>query len=83
MDWSLVQNACGLVVELSLPVVGAALIGAVFVGVFQVATQISDESIGFAGKLAAVALSLYVTAAYLSSEIVAFTTSIWGEPRFF
>lgn len=78
MDWSLITNALGLVVQLSVPVIAAALAGALIVGVLQAATQIQDEAIGFAGRFFAVLLLIYVAGSQLSDGVVEFTQRVWS-----
>ena len=79
MDFSPLANALMLVVTLSMPFIGAALVGALVGGVLKVTTQIEDQVIGFAGKLAAVALLGYFTAHHYYSEIASFTSGVWGN----
>lgn len=83
MDVSIVINALQLVFFLSLPVLAAALLGALLAGVVQVVTQIEDHSISFFGKITGVLLILFVMSSYYSSELLEFTRRIWGGVDFY
>ena len=83
MDYSIVINAFQLVFYLSLPVLGAALGGALLAGVLQVATQIEDQSISLAARLGAVVLLLFFATSYFFNEIIGFTQRIWGGADFY
>ena len=83
MDYSIVITAFQLVFYLSLPVLAAALGGALVAGVLQVATQIEDQLIGFVGKFAAVVLLLFFATAYFSNEVLGFTQRVWGGADFY
>lgn len=79
MDYYIISNALMLALSLSLPVLAAALAGALVAGVIKVAMQIEDPVIGFAGKFTALAILGFFAASRLYGEIVSFTGSIWGN----
>ena len=61
-----------LALALAAPVVLAALIVAVAVGLLQAATQVPDATVGFVPRAAAVAGALVVTAPWIGGELVRF-----------
>lgn len=77
MGVSLVNNALGLAAELAIPVIIAALIVTLFVGILQAATQISDEGISFAGRFAAVVIALSLFGSVMVNQVTDFTRKIW------
>jgi type III secretion protein S len=70
------QQALLLVLFLSLPAVAAAALVGVFVGVFQAATQIQDQSIGQAAKFIAVAVALALSITWVATETFNFGASV-------
>lgn len=79
----LLLNACGLVVQLSLPLLGGALLAALVMGILQAATQLSDEVFAFVAKLVGTGVVLYLLAASLWSQIAQFTERLWGGADFY
>lgn len=66
------SRALFLVLMLSLPpIVVAAAVG-VLVGLVQALTQIQEQTISFAFKLAAIILVIFVTMGWLGSELIAY-----------
>jgi flagellar biosynthetic protein FliQ len=60
------------------PVLGAALVAGIFVGVVQTATQINDASISFLVKLAALTLIGVLLGPHLVSYILDYTRASFG-----
>ena len=83
MDLTLIANAFRLAFVLCIPIIGAVLAGALVAGIFRAVTQIDDSAISVAGKLAGLAVFLYLGSVYLSSEIVKFTEALWGRAEYF
>ena len=83
MESALLADALRLVSHLSLPVFLAVLAGALLSGIFRVATQIDDASIGFAGRFAAIALLFYFLSVSLSKEVLDFAVRIWAGADFY
>ena len=83
MDFYLVINALGLVAYLSAIIIIAALVGAAIAGVLRVVTQIDDQVISFAGKLACVSLLFYLVGTYFSSELIEFASALWGRSEYY
>lgn len=55
------------------PVLGAALIGGLAVGIVQTATQINEASIGYVVKVAAVLAALLAVGPWMAEEVVGYT----------
>ena len=65
-------NALLLVLVLSLPpILVAALVG-VFVGIVQALTQIQEQTISFAFKLAAIILVIFAIMGWLGTELLGY-----------
>lgn len=75
---SLAQEALLLSVMLSLPVVALSAIVSFFVGVFQAMTQVHDSTLGHLPRLVVAAVTLALTAPWMSSELVAFAARAFG-----
>lgn len=66
-----------LVLLVSAPALGAAVVVALVVGVLQAATQVQEQALAFVPKLVAVALTLAFVGGWMSSEVVRFTSALW------
>ena len=82
MSW-LVASALGLSLQLMLPALIGALVGGLLVGIFQTATQISDEAIGFCGRLLGALVALYLMGGVLSAQLLSFAQRLWGGAEFY
>lgn len=70
-------EALELTLVLSLPVLLTSLTVGVLFGVLQAVTQVQDQTLGFVPKLAAVALALALSGAWMASELGRFTRRIF------
>lgn len=68
-----------LVMQLSLPVVVVATVVGLVVGLLQTLTQIQDQTLPHAVKLAAVGAVIIIMGAGLSQSLVAFTADVFGR----
>ncbi len=68
----LARESLFLALALAAPVVLAALVVAMAVGVLQAATQVQDATVGFAPRAAAVAVALVVAAPWIGGQVVRF-----------
>jgi len=66
-----------LAVVLSLPFVGVALVVGLVVSVLQAATQVQEQTLSFAPKLVAVALTLVVLGPWLGAEVVRYAAALF------
>jgi len=66
-----------LVLLVSAPTLGVALVVGFALGLLQAVTQVQEQTLAFVPKLVAVALVLAVTGTWMSGEIVRFTDSLW------
>jgi len=66
-----------LVLLVSAPALGVALVVGFALGLLQAVTQVQEQTLAFVPKLVAVALVLAVTGTWMSGEIVRFTDSLW------
>lgn len=73
------SRALLLVLMLSLPpIVVAAAVG-VLVGLVQALTQIQEQTISFAFKLASIILVIFVTMGWLGSELIAYAADSFAR----
>jgi len=79
---SILSNALNLTLLLSMPAIAvAAIVGTLF-SLLQALTQIQEQTLSFAIKLIAVALTLYLTAGWMGSQLFNYALSIFeGFPR--
>jgi flagellar biosynthesis protein FliQ len=79
---TVVVQALQLALWLSLPALGAAVIAGAISGALQAATQVQDAALGFVPRLLAVALALFLSAAFMGERLTAFTSALWrGLPQ--
>lgn len=71
---ALVRDGALLALALLAPLVAAALIAGALSAVVGAVTQVRDPALGFAPRLAAVALALALTAPIIASRLEAFAT---------
>lgn len=74
---TLTSEAMLLLVLLVLPPVGASLVTGLIVAIFQTATQIQEQTIGFAARAGAVILSLMAAGPWIGHQLHAFTESLF------
>ncbi len=67
------NHALVLVLLLSAPPIIAATVLGTLVSLVQALIQVQDQTLGFAIKLAAVGITLLLTAGWISAEIYQFT----------
>lgn len=74
----LTYEALMLVLMLSLPAVLAAALVGLLIAVLQAVTQIQDQSIGLAGKLIVVIVTLTLTARWAGGELYNFGDKLFN-----
>ena len=70
---SITQKSLYLVLILSAPSVGIALVVGLLISLVQATTQIQEQTLTFVPKLAAVVLSLVLLGSWMLMEMVRFT----------
>jgi len=68
-----------LVLMLSMPPILVATITGVLVSLLQAVTQIQEQTLGFAVKLVAIVITLYLTARWLGIEIYHFGVLVFDS----
>jgi flagellar biosynthetic protein FliQ len=68
------REALLLVLLVSAPPLGAALLVGLVVGVLQAATQVQEQSLAVVPRLAAVLAALALTAPWIGARVVRFAT---------
>jgi len=74
---SFTQQSMLLVLMLPLPVLSAAVIVGLLIGLFQALTQIQDQTFSFAFKLIAVIVAMALTASAASNQLLNFMNTIF------
>ena len=76
------MQALYLTLMLSLPtILVASVVGTLF-ALIQALTQIQEQTLSFAVKLIAVAITLYLTASWMGGELVNYATNVFSSfPR--
>jgi flagellar biosynthesis protein FliQ len=69
----LLRNAMLIAAQVAGPVLLAALVVGLMVGIFQTATQVNEASVSFLAKLIAVAVALVVLGPLMLTELVDYT----------
>lgn len=70
------QRALWVAVLLAGPILLAALLVGLLVGMFQAATQINEQTLSFVPKLAALAAVLFLLTPWMTSVLVDFTRTL-------
>ncbi|MDO5621567.1 MAG: type III secretion system export apparatus subunit SctS [Paracoccus sp. (in: a-proteobacteria)] len=73
------NHALVLVMQLSLPVIIAATAVGLLIGLIQALTQIQDQTLPHAVKLVAVAITIMVLGAALTSQLVGFADDVFSR----
>lgn len=73
----LIAESLYLVLYVSAPVLGAALVVGVVVSMFSAVTQVQESSLAFVPKLVAVSLVLALAGGWMAAELVRFTDHLW------
>ncbi len=74
-----VMSALILIMQLSLPIVAVATLVGLTVGLIQALTQIQDQTLPQAVKLAAVALTIFAMGSILSQRLLSFTIDVFSR----
>jgi type III secretion protein S len=79
---NLLTQAMMLVMLLSLPPILVASLVGIIVGLLQALTQVQEQTIAFAVKLIAIAITIAAMAGFLGSQMLAYTLNIFDNfPR--
>jgi type III secretion protein S len=79
---NLLTQAMMLVMLLSLPPILVASLLGILVSLLQALTQVQEQTIAFAVKLIAVAITIAAMAGFLGSQMLAYTLNIFDNfPR--
>ena len=75
---SVTREALYLLVLVVAPPVGASLVAGLGVSILQTATQIQEQTVGFAVRAAAVIASLLVAGPWIGEQLHTFTTAVFA-----
>lgn len=75
----LLQQSLWLAFWIALPMLGALLVAALLMSVFQAATQILEPTLSFVPKLLVLVLVLALLGAWMSGSLVEFTRQMLGS----
>ncbi|MCL5780219.1 MAG: type III secretion system export apparatus subunit SctS [Firmicutes bacterium] len=68
-----------MVVILSLPALGIAMLVGLIIGILQATTQIQEQTLSFVPKMVAVFVTLIVAAGWLLNIAIRFTTRLYEQ----
>ena len=74
---TIAQRALEITILLSAPLLLAALIIGLLVGVFQAATQINESTLSFIPKLIGMAITLVIAGPWMLKVIVSYTRELF------
>jgi flagellar biosynthetic protein FliQ len=75
----IMQESLLLVLLLSAPALGAAMIIGLIIGVLQAATQIQEQTLSFVPKIISVFAVLIIFGSWLLNTLVTFTTDLYNQ----
>ena len=75
---SLVKEAIVLALLLALPLLGAALVSAIFTVILQSMTKVSETAISIVPRIVAVMLTLVIAGPWMSARIAGFAERVWS-----
>ncbi|AEG59525.1 flagellar biosynthesis protein FliQ [Desulforamulus ruminis] len=75
----LAREALMLVVILSLPALGVAMLVGLIISILQATTQIQEQTLTFVPKMVAVFVTLIIAASWLLNIAVNFTTRLYEQ----
>lgn len=75
----LILSTLYLTIELSLPILGVALVVGLLVSVFQAATQINESTLSFLPKIAAIIFILIALSPWMLSKTKDFTKNMYEK----
>jgi len=73
------RDALWLTIQLCAPVLLVGLVVGVVIGLFQALTQIQEQTLSFAIKLIAVAITIAGMSGFLGAEILNFTLKLFND----
>jgi len=83
MDFSVFVNALSFTLTLAFPLLAGILSGALVMGFLQVATQVNDVAISLVGRLTGFSLALYLFGSGVTTQLLDYTSRIWGGADFY
>ncbi|MEG6512908.1 flagellar biosynthesis protein FliQ [Desulforamulus ruminis] len=75
----LAREALMMVVILSLPALGVAMLVGLIISILQATTQIQEQTLSFVPKMVAVFVTLIIAASWLLNIAVNFTTRLYEQ----
>ena len=73
------NNALYLIILVSLPVLLVSLIVGLIISIFQTVTSIQEQTLTFVPKIICVFLALMLSAHWMMSTLLEFTTQLWSS----
>lgn len=73
------RDALGMVLLVSAPMMGIALVVGLVISVFQATTQIQEQTLAFVPKIVAIFVSMVVFGPWMLSQLVDFAANILGN----
>lgn len=73
------RDAVLVIIKLSAPLLGVALIVGLAVSIFQATTQIQEQTLSFVPKILAVFLSIFIFGSWLMTTLKEFTIRLYDN----
>ncbi len=75
----IVRQTLTLMLMLSLPILGAALVIGLLISIFQAVTQIQEQTLSFVPKILGMGIVAIFVAPWLFLKIMEFATRMFGQ----
>ncbi len=72
-------RAIWISLQVSAPVLIAALVSGVLISIFQAATQIQEQTLAFVPKVLVITAAMIVCGPWILHLMMDFTTELWGS----
>lgn len=75
----ILRDAVWVILKVSGPILGIALVIGLIIALFQALTQIQEMTLTFVPKIAAVLLTLIATMPFIMGTLISFTQELFGR----
>lgn len=73
------RDALGMILLISAPMMGIALVVGLVISVFQATTQIQEQTLSFVPKIVAIFVAMVIFGPWMLHQLVEFTANILGN----
>ncbi len=76
--FDIAREALVLILILSMPILGAALLAGLIAAALQTLTRVSEPVLTHVPRIVGVAVAVLVAAPWISSRVIGFTNRVWS-----